>query len=175
MHSLPRAAHAATAAASLITLALLGGCAHDHSAGSTPPHRAAAVRAGAPQPFLAPGETPVAPGAPAKPPPALAMEDATRLQIFLDGENFGPGKLDGKLGEFTRKALARYGRAHHRELPEPGPALLVALPEVGRVEPFTEYTVTGDDLAEIGTMSEDRVAQGKQKSMPYTSMVELAR
>ena len=75
------------------------------------------------------------------------MEDATRLQIFLDRENFGPGKLDGKLGEFTRKAVVRYGRAHGQTLPAPGPALLAALPEVPSIEPFTDYTVTADDVA----------------------------
>jgi peptidoglycan hydrolase-like protein with peptidoglycan-binding domain len=33
------------------------------------------------------------------------IEEATRLQIFLDNSNFGPGKIDGKDGEFTRKAI----------------------------------------------------------------------
>ncbi len=41
------------------------------------------------------------------------------------------------------------------------------------IRPFTDYTVTADDVAEVGVMSEDRVAQGKQKSMPYTSLLEL--
>ena len=30
---------------------------------------------------------------------------ATRLQIFLDNNDFGPGKIDGQMGEFFRKAL----------------------------------------------------------------------
>ena len=105
-------------------------------------------------------------------PPALSVDDATRLQVFLDRENFGPGKLDGKTGEFTRKALARYGRAHGRTLPEPGPALLAALPEVRAVTPFREYTVTAADAAQVGTIPEDRAAQGKQASLPYTSLLE---
>src|SRR5439155_18287320 len=37
---------------------------------------------------------------------------ATRLQIFLDNNDFGPGKIDGKMGEFFRKALLAYKRAH---------------------------------------------------------------
>ena len=167
-------------AALLAANALLTGCASDDQGAPT---RTAAVRHRAPQPFLAPGEAPApatppgalapAPVSPPKPPPALAMEDATRLQIFLDRENFGPGKLDGKLGEFTRKALVRYGRARNKTLPPPGPALMAALPEVPRISPFTDYTLSADDMAEVGTMSEDRVAQGKQKSLPYTSALEL--
>ena len=167
-----RSSHAAAASACLLAAALLTGCAHDETPPPARP-RTAAVKPRTPQPFLAPGEAPAAPAALPKPPPALAMEDATRLQIFLDRENFGPGKLDGKLGEFTRKAVVRYGRAHDKTLPPPGPALLAALPEVPQIQPFTDYTVTADDMAEIGVMSEDRVAQGKQKSMPYTSVLEL--
>jgi hypothetical protein len=39
------------------------------------------------------------------------MEEATRLQVFLDNSNFGPGKIDGKDGEFTRKALTLFKRS----------------------------------------------------------------
>jgi hypothetical protein len=37
---------------------------------------------------------------------------ATRLQIFLDNNDFGPGKIDGEMGEFFRKAMLAYKRAH---------------------------------------------------------------
>ena len=37
--------------------------------------------------------------------PNYDEETATRLQIFLDNCDFGPGKIDGKMGEFFRKAL----------------------------------------------------------------------
>ena len=158
-----------TAAAVLTAAMMLTGCGQDREAVPAP-GRSAAVRPPAPQPFVSPG-TASTPSA--KPPAALATDDATRLQIFLDRENFGPGKLDGKLGEFTRKAVVRYGRAHGKTLPPPGPDLLAALPEVPRIEPYRTYTVTADDVAEVGVMSEDRVAQGKQKSLPYTSVLEL--
>src|SRR5687767_8625189 len=36
------------------------------------------------------------------------IEAVLRLQIFLDRQLFGPGKLDGRPGEFTTKALQRY-------------------------------------------------------------------
>src|SRR2546426_5097751 len=44
--------------------------------------------------------------------PNYDEETATRLQIFLDNNDFGPGKIDGKMGEFFRKALVHYKRAH---------------------------------------------------------------
>ncbi len=163
----PLASRAALAALALCALPACGS--HDHAARST--RRPAVTSATSRQPFLARGAVPV-PAAP-KPPPALSMEDATRLQIFLDHENFGPGKLDGKLGEFTRKALVRYGRAHGRALPEPGPALLAALPEISAEQPFIDYTVTAADTVQIGTIPEDRAAQGKQAALPYTSLIEL--
>ena len=46
---------------------------------------------------------------------ALPVYDETtsvRLQIFLDNNEFGPGKIDGRIGEFFRKALLHYKRAH---------------------------------------------------------------
>ena len=152
---------------------LFAGCGH----GDNPPARTARTGRPAVQPFDDVHGTPVpAPSVAAatpKPPPALNVDDATRLQVFLDRENFGPGKLDGKSGEFTRKALVRYGRAHHQTYPPPGPALLAALPEVAHTKPFTTYSVTADDLAQIGTMAEKVPDQGKQKSLPYTTTVEL--
>ncbi len=147
--------------------ALWTGCAQDQApAPALPPPSAAAAA-------TFPGGRPAPRPPPRKPPPVLSVDDTTRLQIFLDRENFGPGKFDGKPGEFTRKAVVRYARAHNQTLPPPGPALLAALPEVPKIRPFTDYTVTADDVAQVGVMSEDRVAQGKQKSMPYTSVLEL--
>ena len=49
--------------------------------------------------------------------PNYDEETATRLQIFLDNNDFGPGKIDGKMGEFFRKALISYKHAH--AMPKP--------------------------------------------------------
>ena len=106
-------------------------------------------------------------------PPALSADDTTRLQIFLERENFASGKLDGRPGEFVRKAVARYALATHRELPPVGPALLAALPAARGVQPYARYTVTADDLAEVGPVPGDRAAQGRLKALPYTSTLEL--
>ena len=126
--------------------------------------------------FRSPKPTPspsAAKPTPTPAPPALSPDDTTRLQIFLEHENFAPGKLDGKPGEFTRKALARYALSTHRALPPVGPALLAALPAVREVQPYARYTVTADDLAQIGPIPEDRAAQGRLKALPYISLPEL--
>ena len=72
--------------------------------------------------------------------PNYDEETATRLQIFLDNSDFGPGKIDGKMGEFFRKALISYKHAH-------------AMPKTGAVDQwmldqvpvtYTTYTIKGE-------------------------------
>ena len=48
-------------------------------------------------------------------------EAATRLQVFLDRANFGPGKIDGRYSDFTLKALALY-RESRGEQPQAPPS-----------------------------------------------------
>ncbi len=45
--------------------------------------------------------------------PELPQEEdsITRLQVFLDRQMFGPGKVDGAIGEFTYKAVVNYNYA----------------------------------------------------------------
>src|ERR1700736_3023988 len=69
--------------------------------------------------------------------PNYDEETATRLQVFLDNNDFGPGKIDGEMGEFFRKALLAYKRAHL--MPLRGTVdqwLLDQVPET-----FTNYTI----------------------------------
>jgi len=47
----------------------------------------------------------------AGPPEAGERDLITQIQIFLDTQNFGPGKIDGSLGEFTYKAVNLYNAA----------------------------------------------------------------
>src|SRR5882757_1575892 len=48
----------------------------------------------------------------AKAVPVTTRDITTQLQIFLDQQLFGPGKIDGRPGEFVGKALIRYQKAH---------------------------------------------------------------
>src|SRR5258707_647675 len=43
----------------------------------------------------------------AKAVPVTTRDVTTQLQIFLDQQLFGPGKIDGRPGEFVGKALRR--------------------------------------------------------------------
>lgn len=115
------------------------------------------------------------------------MEAATRLQIFLDRAQFAPGKIDGRYGEFTLKALALYREAQGSPVPpEPAapesgkpkaeksqPAPDVQGLDLASIDPvFTTYTVTEADLKAVGTLPGSIPAQAKQKSLPYQSAAE---
>jgi lipoprotein-anchoring transpeptidase ErfK/SrfK len=95
----------------------------------------------------------------------LSRTQAVQLQIFLDGENFGPGVVDGRPGEFTRKALALYQES--QGLPPS------AVPEVSHIAPYTGYAVTAEDLERLGTMAVAPAEQAAQKSLPYVGLAEL--
>jgi lipoprotein-anchoring transpeptidase ErfK/SrfK len=100
--------------------------------------------------------------------PNYDEETATRLQIFLDNADFGPGKIDGQMGEFFRKALISYKHAH-------------AMPKTGAVDSwlldqvpitYTTYTIKEDDLKLIGPIPSEHAEQAKLKWLPYTSLLE---
>src|SRR6059058_3034840 len=67
--------------------------------------------------------------------PNYDEETATRLQIFLDNSDFGPGKIDGRMGEFFRKALISYKHAH-------------AMAKTGAVDQWMPYTSLLEFVAE---------------------------
>ena len=110
-----------------------------------------------------------------EPPVAKAIPVATRdvttqLQIFLDQQLFGPGKIDGRPGEFVGKALLRYQRAH--ALPETG--VLDANIPLDSVYPvYTFYTIQPGDLKFVGDLPSQPSAQAKKKYLPYDSLLEF--
>jgi lipoprotein-anchoring transpeptidase ErfK/SrfK len=101
--------------------------------------------------------------------PNFDEETATRLQIFLDNSDFGPGKIDGKMGEFFRKALVSYKHSHGmRETGAVDQSMLDQVPEI-----FTTYTIKGDDLAYVGDLPSAHEAQARLKFLPYTSLLQF--
>src|SRR5437762_4009991 len=103
--------------------------------------------------------------------PNYDEETATRLQILLDNSDFGPGKIDGRMGEFFRKALISYKHAH-------------AMPKTGAVDQwmldqvpvtYTTYTIRDEDLKLVGNVPGTRAEQAKLKWLPYASLLELDR
>lgn len=97
-------------------------------------------------------------------------EVMTQLQIFLDQQLFGPGKIDGRGGEFTTKALWCYQRAH-------------GLPATGRLDEnipidsvfpvYTEYTIKEEDMKFIGHLPVPNSEKAKLKYLPYDCVLEF--
>src|SRR6266853_1965830 len=81
--------------------------------------------------------------------PNYDEETATRLQIFLDNNDFGPGKIDGQMGEFFRKALVSYKRAHL--MPMTGAVDSWLLDQVPTV--YATYTIGPDDEKFVGPVA----------------------
>ncbi len=112
-------------------------------------------------------------------PPQHAIEAATRLQVFLDRAEFAPGKIDGRYGEFTVKALALYRQSRGEQTaPSVEGGRKNAGPDVSGVDlasvdpVFTTYTVTEEDLKGVGELAETVPEQAKQKLLPYKTAAE---
>lgn len=96
-----------------------------------------------------------------------------QLQIFLDKNLFGPGKLDGSVGEFTYKAVVNYNFAHgYKDLYDWQPVLKAAAKEVPVV--FAAFKIR-DDLAKFVNpkLPEKPEDQVNFTYMAYRSYVEL--
>lgn len=102
--------------------------------------------------------------------PVGSQEIITRLQIFLDQQNFGPGKIDGRWGEFTGKGLVHYQRAH--KLPETG-RVDAAIPLESVYPIYTMYKLTPVDEKSVRPTPSKPAEQAKMKYMGYRSMLEF--
>jgi lipoprotein-anchoring transpeptidase ErfK/SrfK len=112
----------------------------------------------------------------ARPAHKTDIEAAARLQVFLDRANFGPGKIDGRYNDSTRKALALYRESQGESAQTPqtqinaksNPAPDVTGIDLASVEPlFVPYTVTEGDLQSVGPLPSKLSAQSKLKFLPY--------
>ncbi len=101
--------------------------------------------------------------------PNYNEETSTRLQIFLDNHNFGPGKIDGQMGEFFRKALLSYKRANG--MPTTGAVDASLLAEVPRA--YTNYTIPPEAENFVGPVSSRPSEQAKFKALHYGSLLEF--
>ncbi len=102
---------------------------------------------------------------------------ALRLQLFLDKEGFGPGKIDGRWGGFSRKAADRWNAA--------GNSVKIAILEDGELDlsktkdiPYSEellttYEIPAGDQELLGTLPNNPREMAKLGNLPYTSLMEL--
>jgi hypothetical protein len=119
-----------------------------------PAHQPQPAPIPAPEPTLTPAPSPIpapieAPSIDQKP----TGDDAVRLQIFLDHENFGPGVIDGKIGQFSELAVKSWNELHGHPLDSwtavntaarkavPNPFAVAIVPEVSEkwVNPKLTY------------------------------------
>jgi lipoprotein-anchoring transpeptidase ErfK/SrfK len=101
--------------------------------------------------------------------PNYDEETSTKLQIFLDNNYFGPGKIDGKMGEFFRKALVHYKRAHG--MPETGAVDQMLIDQVP--ETYTDFIITPESENFVGPTASKPSEQSKLKGMKYGSLLEF--
>lgn len=99
------------------------------------------------------------------------FEAITRVQIFLDDHQFGPGKIDGRLGQFTEKALAHYNYSTGVDPKDWGPVLKQSAAAVPI--PYTEYTIKDGDFAYIGDLPFEIPEQAQRKYLVYRSPQEF--
>ncbi len=101
--------------------------------------------------------------------PNYDEQTAVQLQIFLDNADFGPGKIDGRMGEFFRKALISYKHAH--AMPKTGAVDKWLLDQVPVV--YIDYAIRWEDMAYVGELPTSHEEQAKLKFQPYTSLLEF--
>jgi peptidoglycan hydrolase-like protein with peptidoglycan-binding domain len=104
-------------------------------------------------------------------PPGVTRDDVVRLQIYLDEQNFSPGKVDGQYGGFTRKSWQRYQQSQGAAPVDTFNANAAPFTLVDPI--YVNYTVDPKDLAQLGDVPHELSEQAKHKSLPYTSMPEL--
>lgn len=102
--------------------------------------------------------------------PITQRDVTTQLQIFLDQQLFGPGKIDGRPGEFCTKALMRYQKAHG--LPVTG-KLDDNIPLDSVFPVYVDYTLQERDLKYVGDVPKEPKDQATKKYLPYESLLEF--
>ncbi len=100
-------------------------------------------------------------------------EVITRVQIYLDRKHFGPGVIDGALGEFTRLAVSAYNK---RYVKKPDPAnwhQVLRDAQLGIKFVYVKYTLKKEDLRWIGKVPLKPEDQEGMKYMYYRSLAEF--
>jgi lipoprotein-anchoring transpeptidase ErfK/SrfK len=105
------------------------------------------------------------------PQPLLDQDTVTRLQIYLDEHSFGPGKIDGRWGEFIGKALQRFQSSHDQQ---PAGQIDSALQQdLEKISPvYSTYTLAEGDLHWIGKIPSGPGGMAKLKRILYRSALD---
>jgi lipoprotein-anchoring transpeptidase ErfK/SrfK len=130
-------------------------------------------------------QSPVAPAAPAQPPPvksasraagAPVVPETVAVQVMLDRAGFSPGEIDGRAGANLQRALAAFQRSNG--LTESGRLDQATWDRLasttGAQAPLHTYEITADDVAGpfVPAIPDDLVQQASLKALSYTSALE---
>ena len=106
-------------------------------------------------------------------PPREDLEANLRLQIYLDENNFGPGYLDGKIGEYGKKAASVYNQI--KGIPVGNYYPLIEASKKRVPELYTTYTIKEGDLKFVtASLPSQPCEQAKTKYLGYSSLLEFA-
>lgn len=99
-------------------------------------------------------------------------DDAVRLQIFLDQANFGPGVIDGKIGQFSELAVKSWNENHGHPINSWRAANIAARKAVPN--PYATAIVPEIVTKWVNTsLSYKKSEQAKAKQMSYRSNGEF--
>jgi lipoprotein-anchoring transpeptidase ErfK/SrfK len=100
------------------------------------------------------------------------IDTIVRVQIHLDEHMHGPGNIDGKLGEFGKKAASVYNQI--RGIPVGNWYALIEAAKKSVPEPYTTYTIQPGDLKYITPALPGKPQdQVKVKYLGYRSLLEF--
>lgn len=99
-------------------------------------------------------------------------ETILRIQIFLDEKMFGPGKIDGQMGQFTRKAVAHYNFGHNLKYDNYYKVINESKAAINEL--FTSYTIKEEDFNFVGEVSIEPAEQAEIDYLYYRSILEFA-
>jgi lipoprotein-anchoring transpeptidase ErfK/SrfK len=122
-------------------------------------------------------QEPADPSSPTAPPAPSIEEkptgdDAVRLQIFLDQSNFGPGVIDGRIGQFSELAVRSWNELHGHPAESWGAVNMAArkaVPNPYAVAIVPEVVAKWVDP----NLSYEKSEQAKAKQMSYRSNGEF--
>src|SRR6516162_7932702 len=104
--------------------------------------------------------------------PVQDQDTVTRLQIYLDEHSFGPGKIDGRWGDFVGKALQRFQVANGQQ---PSGQIDAALrQELQKISPlYSTYKLTDGDLHWVGRVPATPAGMAHLKKILYRSPLDF--
>ena len=98
-------------------------------------------------------------------------ETILRIQIFLDEKMFGPGKIDGQMGQFTRKAVAHYNVLFGLKYNNFSRVLSESRALIK--QNYTTYTVSEGDFKFVGNIPFEPEEQAEIDYLGYLSLIHI--